>query len=62
MLLQKLDEDMPGELEVMEGSERASPEHLFRLGTRVLAAGGEDPLTALPFYLGTVEAPQLRSD
>lgn len=62
MLLRKLGQDLPDELEVIEGSERAAPEHLLRLGTRALAAGGEDPLTALPFYLGTVETPLLHSD
>lgn len=61
ILTKKLEQDLPEGLELIEGSERVSPEHLFKLGALALAAGGDDPLVALPFYLGTMETPSLRS-
>ena len=59
--LTSLDHDLPDDMELITGSDRAAPEHLLRLGAGVLLTGGEDILSILPFYLGTMEAASQRS-
>ncbi|MFC1628018.1 tRNA (adenosine(37)-N6)-threonylcarbamoyltransferase complex dimerization subunit type 1 TsaB [Gemmatimonadota bacterium] len=55
------DHDLPDDMELIIGSDRAASEHLLRLGSAALLTGGEDILKVLPFYLGTMEAaPQRR--
>ena len=54
--LASLDHDLPDDMELIAGSDRAAPEHILTLGTEALLTGGEDILKILPFYLGTMEA------
>lgn len=60
-LRKRLDHDLPADLFLVKGSERAAPEHLLQLGAQVLLFSSDDPVETLPYYLGTMEAPQFRS-
>ena len=60
-LREQLQENVPDDLDLIAGSERPSPEALFRLGSELLQEGGQDPATLGPLYLGTIAPPAART-
>jgi tRNA threonylcarbamoyl adenosine modification protein YeaZ len=60
-LLGQLQDSIPDELDIVEGSERPSTRSLLRLGSEALQAGATDPTTVAPLYLGTIAPPKPRT-
>jgi tRNA threonylcarbamoyl adenosine modification protein YeaZ len=54
------EEPLPGDLELVTGSEHPGLEYLLQLGEENLQPGGEDRAQISPFYLGTLDTPKLR--
>ena len=61
-LVRRLEGEVPDDLDLVPDSRRADPLHMAALGAQRLLLGSEDPVTASPYYLGTVAAPPAAHD